>query len=268
MTMKAEPEKKGARGSGYKPIVPAVQQALQLLACLAESPRETLNLTEICTRLGIHKSKGYTLLNTLRQFDFIERNDQTKTYSLGLGMLYMARNIMKNLDIRTLVLPLLQTLAGRTGSSAHFGLISGGRRFYIVARRDTREDLDYGLREGSHYHITHGSHGKAIVAFMPQAEREAILAQEYLCFYGDGERVDREVLREELRRCRETGYAVDPGETNPGMIVISAPVFKHTGEAAGAVVLTGMFPHAQIGEFGPWVADTARTISRKLGYAP
>jgi DNA-binding IclR family transcriptional regulator len=262
--MSVQPKKK-VKESGYKPIVPAVQQALQLLTSLAESPQRQLNLTEICGRLGIHKSKGYTLLNTLRQFDFIERNDQTKTYSLGLGILYLARNILKNMDIRTMVLPYLHTLAGQTGSSAHFGLISGGR-LYIVARRDVREDLDYGLREGSHYHITHGSHGKAIVAAMPEARREEILSQDYLCFYGDGERVDMAYLREEMRKCREAGFAVDAGETNPGMIVISAAVLKHNGEVSGAVILTGTFLRSKIGEFGPLVAETARALSRKLGH--
>jgi DNA-binding IclR family transcriptional regulator len=263
--MNAQPKKKGSKGSGYKPTVPAVQQALQLLTCLAESPQKHLNLTEICSRLGIHKSKGYTLLNTLKQFDFIEREDQTKTYSLGLGILYLARNILKNLDVRTTALPYLQTLAAQTGSSAHLGVVSGDR-LYIVARRDVREDLEYGLREGSHYHITHGSHGKAIVAAMTKDRREKILAQDHLCFYGDGERVDMDILREEIRTCRQTGYAVDPGETNAGMIVISAPVFKHNGEVAGAVILTGTFARSKIDEFGRQVAETAHAVSRKLGH--
>ena len=263
--MNAGQDQKEGPQSDYKPVVPAVQQALELLACLAESPRQALNLTEICNRLGIHKSKGYTLLNTLRQFDFVERNEQTKTYSLGLGILHMARNILRNMDMRTMVLPCLQSLAGRTGSSAHFGMISGGGRLYIIARRDVREDLDYGLREGSHYPITHGSHGKAIVAFMPEAEREKILSRDDLCFYGDGQPVDLGRLGEEMRRCRETGYAVDPGETHPGMLVISAPVFKHDGAAAGAVILTGALLPSKIAEFGPLAADTARIISRKLG---
>lgn len=251
--------------SAYRPLVPAVEQAIRLLTCLAESSSEQLTLTEICARLDLHKSKGYTLLNTLKQYDFIERNDQTKTYRLGLGIVYLARNILNNLDIRNLVLPFLGELAERSTSTAHYGTISGSR-LYIVARRNLREDLDYGLREGSNYHLTHGSHGKAIAAFMPEAECEQLLARDSLEFYGEGQPVDFTKLREELRKCRQEGYAIDPGETNAGMNVISAPVFNHNGQVIGCIILTGTFARSKLGAFGPLVAQTARRISSKLGW--
>jgi DNA-binding IclR family transcriptional regulator len=124
--------------------------------------------------------------------------------------------------------------------------------------------LDYGLREGSHYHITHGSHGKAIAAFLPEDRREALLSGDRLEFFGAGELVDLRRLRKEIATVRERGYAVDSGETNPGMIVMSAPVFKYTGTIIGAVILTGGFMHAKVEEHGPLVAETARNISKRL----
>lgn len=66
-----------------------------------------LNLSDLF-RIGIHKSKGYSILHTLMQFDFITKDSGTKTYSLGSGLLLLARNVQDNLDIRKISEPLLK----------------------------------------------------------------------------------------------------------------------------------------------------------------
>jgi len=73
--------KSGLKGkSAYKPSVPAVEQASRVLLCLGESPNFKMKLTEICKQVGIHKSKGHSILNTLKQFGFVEKDPQAKTY--------------------------------------------------------------------------------------------------------------------------------------------------------------------------------------------
>ncbi|MFW2368030.1 MAG: IclR family transcriptional regulator, partial [Desulforhopalus sp.] len=123
---------KVTKKSTYKSTVPAVDQAMRLLNCLAESPNPQLTLTEICGRLEISNSKAYTILNTLIGYDFIEKNPQTKTYRLGLGIVSLARNILNNIDVRDLVAQPLKKLAEETEMTAHFGLITGSR-VYIIA---------------------------------------------------------------------------------------------------------------------------------------
>ena len=46
--------------------------------------------------------------------------------------------------------------------------------------------------------LTYGAHGKAIVAFLPGEERDRILREESLYFYGNPEKVDRHRLSAEL----------------------------------------------------------------------
>ena len=261
--MKAS-ESKNNKKSTYKSTVPAVDQALNLIACLAENHRPNMTLTEICDELQIPKSKAYTLLNTLKKHDFVRKDERTKTYSLWLGIVQMARNVLNNLDIRSLCRPFLLELVEKTNCSAHLGIISGDR-FYIIARSDPKSTLGFTLRQGSHLHITHGAHGKAIIAFLPDEEREQILAGDWLCFYGDGEPVDMAYLREEMAASRELGYAQDPGETNPGLNAVASPVFDATNRVYGAIVLLGTFPRSQIKTYGPIVASSAGKLSKLLG---
>ncbi len=255
---------KTKKKSTYKPIVPALDQALKLLACLAENSRSNMTLTEICEQQHISKSKAYTLLNTLKQHDFIRKDDRTKTYSLWLGIVRMGRNVLENLDVRDLCSPYLATLVEQTHCTAHMGIVSGDR-FYIIARSDVKGALGFTLRQFGHLHFTHGAHGKAIVAFMEEEEQSKVLAGETLCFYGDGEPVDIAYLKEELNLCKKRGYAQDPGETNHGLNAVAAPVFNARGRVYGAVVLLGTFPRSQIKSYGEKVTETAQQISVALG---
>lgn len=83
------PPKKDVKSvSVYKPLVPAVEQASRILLCLGESPQFKMRLTEICKQVGIHKSKGHSILNTLKQFGFVQKDPLTKVYSLGPALIF------------------------------------------------------------------------------------------------------------------------------------------------------------------------------------
>ena len=122
MDVKKRPPKGGLKGkSVYKPSVPAVEQASRVLLCLGESPNFKMRLTEICNQVGIHKSKGHSILNTLKQFGFVEKDTQTKTYSLGPALIFLSRHVLDNLHYPEIVAPFLDDLAKETNGTALFG---------------------------------------------------------------------------------------------------------------------------------------------------
>jgi len=249
--------------SRFKSTVPAVDQAMKILQCLAGASRSQLTLTEICERVGLHKSKGYTILNTLIDYDFIEKDARVKTYRLSLGIVQLARNVIDDLNIQDLLKPYLTNLAQTADATAHYGMISGDR-FIIIAKEESRQRFGYTMRIGAQHHLTHGAHGKAIVASLPPDQRESILGSKDLCFYGDGRAVDLDYLNRELASYHKLGYAVDPGETNPNIICLSSAVTNADSVVVGAVLLIGVFQRSQIKTLGPLVAKTARSISAKM----
>ena len=91
-SLRQEKKKSSKRGSSYKPLVPAVDQASRILMCLGNASGFKMGVIEISKEVGIHKSKGFSILNTLNQFGFVEKDPQTKTYSLGPGLLFLAVN--------------------------------------------------------------------------------------------------------------------------------------------------------------------------------
>jgi DNA-binding IclR family transcriptional regulator len=252
------------RGSTYNPIVPAVDQASRLLVYLAKNPVPRASLTDICRDLGIHKSKGFSILHTLRKYRFVEKDPESKTYFLGPGLLPLSRKVLDNVDLRSMVAPYLDTLARETKSTALLGLVSGDHVF-VVAKKQGNLDVAVTIAIGHRLRVTAGAHGKAIVAFMSPSEREKILNRKGLYFHGEPESLNRERLIEELDRCRKAGYAKDLGGLLPGINAISSPIIDANGRVLGCVILIGTFGKSFIDRYGQSLARSTREISSKLG---
>jgi DNA-binding IclR family transcriptional regulator len=256
-------DKKQGRAT-YTGLVPAVDQASRILLCLSRSPSPRMNLTDICRSVGIHKSKGYSILNTLLKFGLVQKDPAGKTYALGLGLISLSRRVLDSLNFSQVAGPFLETLARRTQSTALFSVVSDDNVF-VVAKQEAEKNISVTIRVGYRFHLTHGAHGKAIAAFLGDEERERLLAEKKLFFHGPPARLDRRRLEAELARCRERGFAFDMGELNPGINVIASPVFDVDERVIGCIFIMGTFPESLIEEYGSAVAEGARQFSSMLG---
>jgi DNA-binding IclR family transcriptional regulator len=252
--------------TGYTPLVPAVRQGAEILICLAKSPTFKMRLTDICQQVGIHKSKGYSILSTLKNFGFIEKDPQTKTYSLGPALVFLSGRVLDNIYNQEKIAPFLESLAKETQSTAFFGLIVDNHLF-VMAKYEAYSGVNISIRLGYRFPLTYRSHGKAILAFLPQEERELLLASEKLWFYGDGDNspLNMERLREELDRCRQVGYAQDLGNQYPQYNSVAAPVFGHNGKVVACLVVVGVFDESLGDHYGHKVAECAKSVSYAFG---
>lgn len=257
-------KKEGKKKSEYTGIVPAVDQASRLLICLAGSPSFKMNLTDICQSVGIHKSKGFSILNTLQRYGFVHKDPLGKTYSLGFGLISLSRKVLDNLNYETIAGPYLEKLAKQTGSTALLGIIDNANVF-VVAKQEADQRIGVTTRIGHRFNITHGAHGKAILAFLSETGRAEVLKQDKLFFHGNASRLNRARLDDEIRQCRDKGYAVDMGELNPGIHVIASPLFDSQGSLFGSMFIMGTFSESHIPGYGSFVADAAKQFSAMLG---
>lgn len=250
--------------SEYTGIVPAVDQAGKILLCLAGSAAGKMNLTDICRIVGIHKSKGHSILKTLQRFGFVVKDPIGKTYSLGLGLVALSRRVLDKLNYNDVAAPFLRIMAEKTHSTALFGLLSGSNTF-VVAKQEIDQNVGITTRVGHRFTLTHGAHGKVIVAFIKKEEREKILSQKDLYFHGSSSKYSARRLQGEIIKCRETGYAIDMGDLVPGMNVIASPVFDAQNRIIGSIFIMGVFPESSVEIYGPIVAESAKQFSAMLG---
>jgi DNA-binding IclR family transcriptional regulator len=109
--------------------------------------------------------------------------------------------------------------------------------------------------------------GKAIVAFLPPDQREALLGGDLPALTGSSI-TDRDVLTRQLEEVGRTGHALENQESALGDAGIAAPVFDRNG-VAGAIGIIGpverVLDDSARQEHIVAVREVARQISRELG---
>ncbi|MCD0502490.1 IclR family transcriptional regulator [Bordetella petrii] len=96
----------------------AVERALSVLDCFKPGA-EHLSLADFSTRLPLHKTTIFRLLNSLARCGYVVR-EPSGHYSLGPRVLYLARVYERGFDLSAVVMPILERLSALTGESAAY----------------------------------------------------------------------------------------------------------------------------------------------------
>ncbi len=240
--------------SEYKVLVPALDQAVKILLYLQEAGGVKMSLTNICKAIGLHKSKGHSILKTLQSYDIVARDPASKAYTLGARLIPLARAVLDHLDIRSAAAPVVERLAKETGMTVWFGQAMN-RSLFVVSKYEAGEHFWATPGIGHTFRLYDGAHGKAALAYLPDTERDALLSKV----------PDRKAVMRELDSVRQKGFARDAGEFAKGINAVAAPVFGPGRQMLGVLLLFGTFPKSQMDSLGAKTADAAGRISQKLG---
>jgi len=245
--------------------VPAVEQAIRVMLCLAENGSNPKSLTDICTEVGIHRSKAYSILSTLDEYGFAKKNPNRKGYVLGPGLLTITGKMLETLSLPRITEPILYELAKNAGATVSLGLISEDKT-YIIAEYQGAPGIGISSPIGYTTPVTYGSHGKAIAAFLPKSELEALLKNKNLYFYGRPDKYDKTRLLQDLVQCRRTGFATETGDIQKGMNAVAAPLLDQNSHPIGFITIVGFFTEEKTTKLGLLAVDAAKTISKEAGH--
>lgn len=258
--------KPGGRKKKKSYASPAVEQAAQILYCLAASTSGQMRLVDICNEVGISGSKAHSVLQALVNTGLARRGPQSKGYALGAGLVTLSRNVLDDFDLPRLSEPVLDQLTLETRCTSVFGMISGDS-VYVASKKEPDTPIRVVMRIGHPLPLSHGAHGKAIFAFLDDAERSRLLQAEDLYFHGHPGLLDRARLDKELAQCRREGFACDFGESAQGVNVVAAPVRGAGGGPLGFVEIFVLGSGENARGSGPKVVRAAETLSNLMGMA-
>ena len=249
-------------------MVNSVLKAIKIMG-LFNASESRLSLAEISRRLNMPKSTAHNLLNTLLSEGDIERVDGD-LYALGTAPLVLTQNIRVNVEIRDPAAPLLRELADDTRESVYLTVKDGDYALYIYAIESPQRLLARtAVGDLVPLHCT--SVGKAILAFLPEAEVEAIVGRVGLPAFTPNTITDLDALKADLAKARRRGYAIDNQEHESNTFCIGAPIFDRSGRVIAACSLSGSSPSLvtdRLADLSTRVIATAQEISRRMGYVP
>ncbi len=222
-------------------IVGPLLKALHLLEAMADLGHP-VTLTQIARRQTLPKTTAYRYLQTLSAAGFVFHDPKNDLYEVGPNLLMLARSNVGFHDLTKLVVPHLERLADHFHETANLGIRSGYNVVYLaIVGKRRRPGMEAVV--GERHPMISTALGKAILAFLPDAEREMILASPRAA------KTDRTMtydsgLRRQLREVRKSGYALELGETEIEMGCVGTAILNRSGYPVGGLSLT--FPERRI----------------------
>lgn len=216
----------------------AVKSADRILDLLELIARTNGQLThgDLADALNIPKSSLSKLLKNLQTRRYVAVSGARRTLELGPAFFELSRAAMTARELVAEVQPILEDLTRQVEETSSLAL-SRGDQSEIVATVLGPHRLVTHMRLGDRAPLHATSGGKVLLAFMPEAERESYLERVPLLPITDNTIVDRERLRAELSRVRETSFAYVNSEFTVGIRGIATAVADAAGVVLGALTI-------------------------------
>ena len=249
--------------------IAVLDRALDLLEALAEAPAGApLGVSEVARRAGVTKSAAFRILSNLERRGYVDKDPTSSRYTLGAHLAYLGERSLGAIDLRGAARPALEELRRRFGETVNLGVREGSDVVY-VDMIESAHGLRMAARVGGRDHLHSTALGKAILAFLPSAERDDLLHVPG----GLPARTERTItdpvsLGAELERVRARGVAEDRDENEVGARCLAAPIFDHRGAVAGAISVSApdsRLDDARAAEVAVTVIEQAAAVSQRLG---
>ena len=217
-----------ARASGMLP------RAFAVIRALAAARTDGARVTQLAKSVGLTQGTTHRILHALIAEGAVEQDERTKRYRLGLDFFALAALAGNPGGLRTLCRPSLLRLCASLGETIFLLAKSGFDAVCLDICEGPFPIRSFTSDIGGRIALGVGQGSLAILAFLPEAEREEIIRFNVPRIRGYGV-LDEVYLRTEIERVRQLGYAGRNSGVLDGMAGVAVPILDRAGTAIAAV---------------------------------
>jgi IclR family KDG regulon transcriptional repressor len=225
-------------------------------------------VAEIARETGLHASTTFHLLRTLVALGYVSQEDDSRKYRLGPKVFQLGAAAWSENHLAEIAAPLLAELARRTGETSHLA-VRHRDEIITISKIDGSSPVQLSERVGSPRPAHCTAIGKVLLAWLPDAERKAFLAQARLEPRTPKTITSIPQFEQELVKVRAQGYAFDDEEFTQGIRCIASPVRNFSGRVAAALGISAPVWRVsldRVAELTNVVKATGAALSWQLGY--
>lgn len=244
-----------------------VLKGLKVIEYLAHA-KAARGISEIARDIGMDKSAVQRILNALAKADYVEQPPGSSKYLLTLSIWELGSHVVERHEARRLVHPILRFGAQATGFTVFLSYFS----FPFVVYLDKVEGAHgrtYSAEPGTRVPITRTAAGKAVLAYLPERDVEALAAPHTdWTGYVQSEIMSRAQIHSEILQIRRQRYATSQGGLKAGVNSVAAPIWWRDERPYGSIVLSAdekNLPSSELPIIGARAADMADEATRALG---
>lgn len=229
------------------------------------SVNSPLRLSEVSDYTGLNRVTALRILDDLAEAGFVEKKGSPPRYDFGPEVIAMSAAGSRSLNIRDLVRPCLLRLAEMTGDTLLMSVRSHAEAICVE-----RVTGNYPIRAnfldiGSRRPLGVGGGSMALLAWLPEAEREAILeiTNARLEAYPN---LSIDMLRDHISAANEKGYVAMYDIVIEKMGAIGYPVRDLHGTVVASISVVALSERiaAREQEIVDALSREAKLITRKM----
>lgn len=246
--------------------VQSIDRTFDILELMARQDKG-MTLTEIAEQIDLPKSTVHRLLAVLRERNYIEKNDSSSLYRLGLEFIELCSGLLNSLELKTEAQPELRRLSLQTGQVVFLAIEQEGELVYIDKIDKFNEIRSYCFI-GQRRPLYCTGLGKALLTGRTNEEIRELINEEQMVPYTNNTLTSINALIEDVAVSRQRGYSIDNEEVELGMRCVAAAIKDYRNTVIAAVSTSWdieQYDEDMTIRNAGYVKEAAHAISLRMG---
>lgn len=257
--------KTGRSRSAEAASVRTLERGLMVLSALAALGQASL--MQIARQAGLSGSTTYRLLETLRQNGFIDWDEYSGQFSVGLRAYQVGLAFAEQNTLIRVAHSEMQALVAQLNESANFAVLRGPEAVYIH-QVEGRQLVRMFTQLGATAPLHCSGVGKVLLSGLSHTQLAQKLGPEPYQSYTPHSITTLPAFSAELEKVRQQGYALDDEEREIGVRCVAMPIWNQHGEIIAALSISApvmRLPLANLPSITAALSQSTQQISRRLG---
>ncbi len=220
----------------------SIGRALGMVDIVSRAGEAGARLHNIAAETDLHIATARRILQALVSGGFLAFDERTKVYTVGPAIFSYAVQGSPWFARREIFMPALERIAEATRDTVLFSIRSGAEAVCLARREGEFPIRVMSLDTGARRPLGAGSGSLAILAFLPEAEREMLIEQNASLF--GAYKLTAVDVRRMIGDARRAGYAFNPGRILDGVYGIAIPIIV-SGYSVASISVTAIASRMQ-----------------------
>jgi len=235
---------------------PLLKRFFKVINVLLEE-EAPVKLSYISKRTGINRGTLYGILSAMEKEGYVKKDRERKTYTISKGLVDLAKRIIRKGDLPGIARPFLEELCRRFDETVFLG-VKEGEHITIIDVVEPGKTYKITSPQGTRLPINAGATGMLALSFLSDEEIREIIRRKGLKKYTEKTICEEKEFMEEIRRVRESGYAIEFEEYMKGVWACAAPVFGGS-KLIALIWIVGFTSSLKDGRISEVIGEVKRT---------
>ncbi|WP_067844366.1 IclR family transcriptional regulator [Amphibacillus sediminis] len=190
-------------------------------------------LSDIAKQTNLTNPTALKILNTLLLIGYVQKDPDTKMFSLGPRLIKYANKSLHQISIKQIAQPHLEHLQKVTTETVHLGIYELDQIKYI-SKIESKKPVSLYSEIGKSIPLYCSAMGKAVLADFTDEQIQEYLKRNPLIKKTENTIVTEAQLYREIEKAREQAYAFDDGEHDYEVFCIGSSITVN-GKNYGAI---------------------------------